>query len=70
MSDQFVGATSKVKQIHGDKSAEKDIIKGSYQNAKNRSNNSGVLGPFVFNILSASIIALMGTIVTLNLFKY
>ena len=67
MSDQFIGATSKVKQIDEDGSAK---IKDSYQNAQNRSNDSDFFKPFVYNIFIASIIGVMGTIVISNLCKY
>ena len=67
MSDQFIGATSKVKQIDEDGSAK---IKDSYQNAKNRSNDSDYFKPFVYNIFIASVIRVMGTIAISNLGKY
>ena len=63
MSDQFIGATSKDKQFDEDESAKKDMIKGSYQNVQNRSNNSHFSKPFVYIIFSALVIGVMGTIV-------
>ena len=67
MSDQFIGATSKVKQKDGDGSAK---MKDSYQNAQNRSNDSGFFKPFVYNIFTATIVGVLGTIVISNLCKY
>ena len=67
MSDQFIGATSKVKQIDEDGSAK---IKDSYQNAQNRSNDSDYFKPLVYTIFIASIIGVMGTLVISNWCKY